>query len=97
MLDPEEHDGGEQGAHCGEPNALPVNVYEIVVKGRVQGTLLRVLEGFEVVPGRERETCFRGEVADQEELRRVLQRISSFNLSLKSLRRIENPSDAPAE
>jgi hypothetical protein len=64
-------------------------VYEIVVRGRVQGMLLQALEGFEVVPGGPRTTCFRGEVEDQAGLQRVLHRILDCNLSLASVRRID--------
>jgi hypothetical protein len=71
-------------------------MYEIVVRGRVQGMLLHALDGFEVVPGEQRTTCFRGAVEDQEDLRRVLQQILACNLSLASVRRIdvEAPPDA---
>jgi hypothetical protein len=75
------------------PEASDPLTYEIVVRGRVQGMLLQVLDGFEVVPGAQRTTCFRGEVEDQEALRRVLHRILACNLSLASVRRID--TDAP--
>jgi hypothetical protein len=65
-------------------------LYEIVVRGRVQGMLLRALEGFEVVPGGQRTTCFRGAVEDQADLQRVLHRILDCNLSLASVRRIDD-------
>jgi hypothetical protein len=64
-------------------------VYEIVVRGRVQGMLLQALEGFDVVPGRPQTTCFRGPIEDQAGLQRVLQRILACNLSLASVRRID--------
>ena len=63
--------------------------YEIVVRGRVQGMLLRALDGFEVVPGGQRTTCFRGAVEDQADLQRVLHRILDCNLHLASVRRID--------
>ncbi len=65
--------------------------YEIVVAGRVQGPLLRALQGFDVVPGRPSETRFRGEVPDQAALHRVLRGIASCNLGLRSVRRIDEP------
>jgi hypothetical protein len=74
-----------------EPRTGPADhpVYEIVVRGRVQGMLLQAFEGFDVVPGRPQTTCFRGSVKDQAGLQRVLQRILACNLSLASVRRID--------
>ncbi|MBF6841927.1 hypothetical protein, partial [Acinetobacter baumannii] len=63
-----------------------MSTYEIAVKGRVHGVHLRALEGFVVVPGRTGETCFRGEIDDQEALHRVLGRIAGFNLELASVK-----------
>ena len=60
-----------------------------MVRGRVQGMLLHVLDGFEVVPGGGRTTCFRGAVEDQEALQRVLRRILACNMSLASVRRLD--------
>jgi hypothetical protein len=70
-------------------------VYEIVVKGRVQGTLCRALEGFEVVPGPARETRFRGAVDDQAALHAVLGRIAGCNLSLTSVRQVDRHLPGP--
>jgi hypothetical protein len=72
--------------------------YEIVVRVRVQGMLLQALDGFDVVPGGTRTTCFRGEVEDQADLQRVLHRILACNLHLASVRRIDGeapPVGAP--
>ena len=66
-------------------------VYEIVVKGRVQGTLSRALEGFEVVAAGPSGTCFRGCVDDQAALHAALGRIAGCNLVLTSVRRVEQP------
>jgi len=72
-------------------------VYEIVVKGRVQGTLSRALEGFEVVSTAANETRFRGDVDDQPALHAVLRRIAGCNLVLTSVRRVDQPVvDSPA-
>ena len=66
-------------------------VYEIVVKGRVQGTLSRALEGFEVVEAGRCGTCFRGRVDDQAALHAALRRIAGCNLVLTSVRRVDQP------
>ena len=71
-------------------------VYEIVVKGRVQGTLSRALEGFEVVATAASETRFRGCVDDQAALHAALEQIAGCNLVLTSIRRIdESAGDHP--
>ena len=71
-------------------------VYEIVVKGRVQGTLSRALEGFEVVATEASETRFRGCVEDQAALHAALGRIAGCNLVLSSVRRVDEPAgDSP--
>jgi hypothetical protein len=73
-----------------------VSVYEIVVKGRVQGTLARALEGFEVVPGPACETRFRGCIDDQAALHAVLRRIAGCNLVLSSVRTVDQSKDGRA-
>jgi hypothetical protein len=71
-------------------------VYDIVVKGRVQGTLSRALEGFEVVDAAGGETRFRGFVDDQAALHAVLGRVAGCNLVLTSVRRVDQPvADSP--
>jgi hypothetical protein len=67
-----------------------VSTYEIVVQGRVRGALSRAFDGFDVVPGHGGTTHLRGVVADQGELHTVLRRISSCNLQLTSVQRIED-------
>jgi hypothetical protein len=74
-----------------EPHPRQMTVYEIVVKGRVQGTLSRALEGFEVVPGSACETRFRGCIDDQAALHAVLRQIAGCNLVLNSIRRVDEP------
>jgi hypothetical protein len=69
----------------------PLMVYEIVVKGRVQGTLSRALEGFEVVAVGASGTRFRGCVDDQAALHAALGRIAGCNLVLTSVRRVDQP------
>ena len=64
-------------------------VYEIVLKGRVQGTLSRALEGFEVVAAGPLDTRFRGRVDDQAALHAILGRIAGCNLVLMSVRRVD--------
>jgi hypothetical protein len=66
-------------------------VYEIVVKGRVQGTLSRALDGFEVVATGPWGTRFRGCVDDQGALHAALGRIAGCNLILTSVRRVDQP------
>jgi hypothetical protein len=70
-----------------------VTTYEIVVQGSVRGALSRALEGFDVVPDDPGRTRFRGVVADQRELHSVLRRISSCNLQLTSVQRIDDTFD----
>jgi hypothetical protein len=70
-----------------------VSTYEIVVQGRVRGALSRAFDGFDVVPGHEGTTSLRGVVADQRELHTVLRRISSCNLQLTSVQRIDDTLD----
>jgi hypothetical protein len=70
-----------------------MSTYEIVVQGSVRGALSRVLDGFDVVPGDAGTTHFRGVVADQVQLHTVLRRISSCNLQLTSVQRIEDTLD----
>ncbi|HZB71997.1 MAG TPA: hypothetical protein VE395_07665 [Acidimicrobiales bacterium] len=71
-----------------------MSTYEIVVQGSVRGVLSRALDGFDVVPGGAGTTHFRGVVADQRELHTALRRISSCNLQLTSIQRIdEGPSE----
>ena len=70
-----------------------MSTYEIVVQGRVRGALSRALDGFDVVPGQAGTTHFRGVVADQRELHTVLRRISSCNLQLTSVQRIDDALD----
>jgi len=67
-----------------------MSTYEIVVQGSVRGALSRALDGFDVVPGHVGTTHFRGVVADQRELHTVLRRISSCNLQLTSVQRIDD-------
>jgi hypothetical protein len=67
-----------------------MSTYEIVVQGSVRGALSRALDGFDVVPGYVGTTHFRGEVADQRALHTVLRRISSCNLQLTSVQRIDD-------
>ncbi len=83
--------------HVCRPSARLVSVYEIVIKGRVQGSLIWALEGFEPVPGRARETRFRGRVADQRDLHRVLKRISGCNLTLMSVAKVEDDPEDTAD
>jgi hypothetical protein len=71
----------------------PMSTYEIVVHGSVRGALSRALDGFDVVPGHAGKTHFRGVVADQGELHTVLRRISSCNLQLTSVRRVDDTLD----
>jgi hypothetical protein len=73
-----------------------MSTYEIVVQGRVRGALSRALEGFDVVAGDSAATCFRGRVADQAELHSVLRRISSCNLRLTSVQRVDETFDDDA-
>jgi hypothetical protein len=70
-----------------------VSTYEIVVQGSIRGALSRALDGFDVVPGLAGTTHFRGVVADQRELHTVLRRISSCNLQLTSVQRIDDTLD----
>jgi hypothetical protein len=73
-------------------------VYEIVVKGRVQGALSRALDGFEVVDTAASETRFRGCVDDQAALHAALGRIAGCNLVLTSVRRVDQPvTDSPEQ
>lgn len=73
-----------------------MSTYDIVIEGRVQGPLLRALEGFEVVDGDGRQTRFRGSVADQGALRAVLRRISGSNLRLTSVTMVAGDPDSRA-
>ena len=66
-----------------------MSTYEIVVQGSVRGVLSRALDGFDVVPGDAGTTHFRGVVADQRELHTALRQISSCNLQLTSVQRID--------
>jgi hypothetical protein len=70
-----------------------MSTYEIVVQGTVRGALSRAFDGFDVVPGHPGTTHLRGVVADQRELHTVLRRISSCNLQLTSVQRIEDALD----
>ena len=70
-----------------------MSVYEITVKGRVGEAQLWALEGFEVVPGRRGETRFRGEVANQQALHEVLDRVARCNLSLTSVDCVRRTSE----
>jgi hypothetical protein len=65
-------------------------VYEIVVKGRVQGTLSRALEGFEVVSTAGGCTRLRGRVVDQSALHGVLNQISGLGLELTGVTRVDD-------
>lgn len=67
-----------------------MTTYEIVVEGRVQGSLMWALEGFEVISGDGGETRLRGEVADPPALRDLFRRISGCNLRLTSLERVDD-------
>ena len=70
-----------------------MSTYEIVVQGRVRGALSLAFDGFDVVPGHAGTTHLRGVVADQRELHTVLRRISSCNLQLTSVQRIDDTLD----
>jgi hypothetical protein len=67
-----------------------MSTYEIVVQGTVRGALSRAFDGFDVVPGSAGTTHLRGVVSDQRELHTVLRRISSCNLELTSVQRIDD-------
>jgi hypothetical protein len=73
-----------------------MTIYEIVVKGRVEGTLSRALEGFEVVSGSSCETRFRGCIDDQAALHAVLRKIAGYNLVLNSVRTVDESQESAA-
>lgn len=66
-----------------------MTTYEIVVEGRVQGSLMWALEGFEVVGRDGRTTHLRGDVADTDALRALFRRISGCNIRLTSIERLD--------
>lgn len=66
-----------------------MSTYDIVIEGRIQGTLMWALEGFELVAADGTRTCFRGEVADAAALREVYRRISGCNLKLRSVAQVD--------
>lgn len=67
-----------------------MSTYEIVIEGRIQGTLMWAFEGFDLMSADGTRTCFRGEVADAAALRAVYRRISGCNLKLRSIAQVDD-------
>jgi malate/lactate dehydrogenase len=61
--------------------------YEIRVRGRVGETIASSFKGLEVEV-RPVETVLHGEVADQEELHRLIDRVQALGLELVEVRRV---------
>jgi hypothetical protein len=74
-------------------------VYEIRVKGVIDGKWSAWFEGLEVSPQPNGETILVGTVADQAALHGLLQKVRDVGLPLISVRRAEmkNPSDLRTE
>ncbi len=73
-----DHPGGEQQV-----------VYQIRVKGRLDGAWSAWLDGLEITPQPNGETLLSGPVADQTALHGILARIRDMNLILISVARME--------
>jgi hypothetical protein len=83
-----EEDAGHSpgGGALGEDGSvMPKVLYEIVIHGVVGDSVLRVVEGFEVVSVNDGSTTLRGWVVDQSGLHAVLDRIGAFGLELTSV------------
>ena len=62
--------------------------YEIVVRGRLGGALVRGLDGLEVRSSGPDATYLHGWFPDQAALQGVLSRLGDLGLELKSIRRL---------
>ena len=80
----------------GEQNHLAPTIYEIKVKGHINGKWTEWFYGLTITHEGDGTTTLRGPLPDQTVLHSVLERIRDMNLRLISVSQVESdPDDGP--